>query len=99
MSVRAAHGILIVADQFADAFKRYWAVIATVAGFFFAVYMITAPVLRELGELKASIREVQAMTLGSQAQFRAYESRNDREIERMWEVVRRIEGQINNRKE
>lgn len=85
-----------MADEFADAFRRYWAVITSVVvitiALFAAVYTVTLPIYQQLADIKADVRELRTLADGNSARHEESRVRTEREFERTWEAVRRLES-------
>lgn len=92
-----------MADQFAEAFRRYWAVIVTVVGatvtMFAAIYTVTMPLHQGLSDIKADVRELRTLATGNFSRHEESRLRTEREFERVWEHLRRdaIKGNPNDR--
>lgn len=85
-------------DKIEDTIRRYYGLIVTVIGIMFAifgaVYTVTQPIQSGLSDVKADVRELRAGQASNLDRQNEAAKRLEREDERMWEVIRRIEGQM-----
>lgn len=85
-------------DKIEDTIRRYYGLIITVIGIMFAifgaVYAVTQPIQMGISDIKADVRELRAGQASSLERQTEAAKRLEREDERMWEVIRRIETQM-----
>lgn len=85
-------------DKIEDTIRRYYGLIVTVIGIMFAifgaVYAVTQPLQSGLSDIRADVRELRAGQASNLDSQRESTKRLEREDERMWEVIRRLEGQM-----
>ena len=85
-------------DKIEDTIRRYYGLIVTVIGIMFAifgaVYAVTQPIQLGISDVKADVRELRAGQASNLERQNEATKRLEREDERMWEVIRRIEGQM-----
>ena len=85
-------------DRIEDTIRRYYGLIITVIGIMFAifgaVYAVTQPIQSGISDVKADVRELRAGQASNLERQNESAKRLEREDERMWEVIRRIESQM-----
>lgn len=83
-------------DKIEETIRRYYAIIVAVVGFVLAIiaaiYSITKPLMDDTADLKADVREMRAGIVANSARHDEARVRFEREFERVWESLRRIEG-------
>lgn len=86
-------------DKIEETIRRYYAIIVAVVSFVLAIiaaiYSITKPLMDDVSELKADIRALRTETAATAARHEESRIRTEREFERMWEIVRRVEARQN----